>query len=78
MVGDEAKEKSPVKETDDEPKEISKESSPEKEGPVNENGTVSSREQSEGKDVEVTEAIDKTIDNPSDLLIESEQAASAE
>lgn len=78
LVGDEAKEKSPVKETDDEPKEISKESSPEKEGPVNENGTVSSREQSEGKDVEVTEAIDKTIDNPSDLLIESEQAASAE
>ncbi|KAM3962970.1 SH3 domain binding glutamate rich protein Sh3beta isoform 2-T2 [Aphomia sociella] len=64
-----------------ESKKSSKENTPEKEESVNENGTVSSREQSEEKDATAnkdTDAVESKKDNPSEALIESEQAAAAE
>ncbi|XP_059048343.1 SH3 domain-binding glutamic acid-rich protein homolog [Achroia grisella] len=76
------KESSPPKSEDEiESKKSSKENTPEKEESVNENGTVSSREQSEEKDTEEeeeTESVDRKKDNPSEALIQSEQAAAAE
>lgn len=61
-------------------KAVSKENTPEKENLVNENGTLSSREQSEEKEAEVEESSvpDRKKDNPSEALIQSEQAVAAE
>lgn len=76
------KEGTPTKPEDEvESKKSSKENTPEKEESVNENGTVSSREQSEEKetaDEEETDAVERKKDNPSEALIQSEQAAAAE
>ncbi|KAL4708353.1 hypothetical protein ACJJTC_019589 [Scirpophaga incertulas] len=69
----ETKEKSPSPLKDNDVESKSKESSPEKEESVNENGTASSRETSEEK-----ENVDKKIETPSEALIASEQASAAE
>lgn len=74
---DEATEDKPDKsadETEVEPKQISKENTPAPDDAVNENGAISSREQSAEKE-EVTE---QKADDPSVALIQSEQVASTE
>ncbi|XP_046960533.1 SH3 domain-binding glutamic acid-rich protein homolog isoform X2 [Vanessa cardui] len=63
----------PVEETEIESKEISKENTPVPEEAINENGAVSSREQSQDKEVK-----EPKVENPSEALIQSEQAASTE
>ncbi|CAG4937059.1 unnamed protein product [Colias eurytheme] len=65
----------PVEETNLESKKSSKENTPLKDENVNENGAVSSREQSNEKEVAEVENVKE---NPSEALIESEQAAAAE
>ncbi|XP_050342444.1 SH3 domain-binding glutamic acid-rich protein homolog [Nymphalis io] len=64
----------PVEETEIESKQISKENTPVPEQPVNENGAVSSREQSQEKE----QVNEQKIENPSEALIQSELAASTE
>ncbi|XP_047526707.1 SH3 domain-binding glutamic acid-rich protein homolog [Vanessa atalanta] len=64
----------PVEETEIESKQISKENTPLPEEAVNENGAVSSREQSQDKE----QVNEQKIENPSEALIQSEQAASTE
>ncbi|XP_038210168.1 SH3 domain-binding glutamic acid-rich protein homolog [Zerene cesonia] len=65
----------PLEETNLESKKSSKENTPLKDEIVNENGAVSSREQSKEKEIAEIESVKE---NPSEALIESEQAAAAE